>query len=177
LVLCLMRTSSAATSAALATKLLMLLRSNFAASSTCLRSSSVKYTKVFLPRRGFERRRDAAESFFAIAEMVSPTNVGPKGGFTWRVSSFDPFLKPRHLTGCCMTGRLYCTPRAMWKLSWFLRDFGYDAELLGKNEVDEKALIDVWGVVKVSEVTVHSISLANCAKRRTKLFRRFAKYS
>ncbi len=27
-------------------------------------------------------------------------------------------LKPRHLTGCLMTGRLYCTPRAMWKLSW-----------------------------------------------------------
>ena len=39
-------------------------------------------------------------------------------------------LKPRHLTGCFMTGRLYCTPRAMWKLSWFLRDFGYDTELL-----------------------------------------------
>jgi len=33
-------------------------------------------------------------------------------------------LKPKHLTGCLMTGRLYCTPRAMWKLSWFLRDFG-----------------------------------------------------
>ena len=27
-------------------------------------------------------------------------------------------LKPKHLTGCFMTGRLYCTPRAMWKLSW-----------------------------------------------------------
>ena len=70
-------------------------------------------------------------------------------------------LKPRHLTGCFMTGRLYCTPRAMWKLSWFLRDFGYDAELLGKNEIDDKALIDLWGVVKVSEVTVHGISLLN----------------
>jgi hypothetical protein len=82
LALCLLRTSSAATSAALATKLLMLLRSNLAASSTCLRSSSVKYTKVFLPRRGFERRRDAAESFFAIAEMVSPTSVEPEGRVT-----------------------------------------------------------------------------------------------
>jgi hypothetical protein len=58
-----------------------------------------------------------------------------------------------------MTGRLYCTPRAMWKLSWFLRDFGYDAELLGKNEIDDNALIDLWGVIKVSEVTVHGISL------------------
>ena len=70
-------------------------------------------------------------------------------------------LKPKHLTGCFMTGRLYCTPRAMWKLSWFLRDFGYDAELLGKNEIDDKALIDLWGVVKVSEVTVHGISVLN----------------
>ena len=70
-------------------------------------------------------------------------------------------LKPRHLTGCFMTGRLYCTPRAMWKLSWFLRDFGYDAELLGKNEIDDKALVDLWGVVKVSEVTVHGVSLLN----------------
>jgi hypothetical protein len=29
-----------------------------------------------------------------------------------------------------------------------------NAELLGKNEIDEKALIDLWGVVKVSELTV-----------------------
>ena len=70
-------------------------------------------------------------------------------------------LKPKHLTGCFMTGRLYCTPRAMWKLSWFLRDFGYDAELLGRNEIDDKALVDLWGVVKVSEVTVHGISVLN----------------
>jgi hypothetical protein len=70
-------------------------------------------------------------------------------------------LKPKHLTGCFMTGRLYCTPRAMWKLNWFLRDFGYDAELLGKAEIDDKALIDLWGVVKVSEVTVHGISVRN----------------
>ena len=71
-------------------------------------------------------------------------------------------LKPKHLTGCFMTGRLYCTSRAMWKLSWFLRDFVYDPDLAGgKNEIDDKALVDLWGVVKVSEVTVHGISLLN----------------
>jgi hypothetical protein len=70
-------------------------------------------------------------------------------------------LKPKHLTGCFMTGRLYCTPRAMWKLSWFLRDFGYDPELLAKNEIDEQALVDLWGVVKVSQVTIHGISVLN----------------
>src|SRR6266436_6771713 len=47
----------------------------------------------------------------------------------------------------------------MSKLSWFLREFGYDAELLGRNEIDEKALVDLWGVVKVSEVTVHGTSV------------------
>ena len=70
-------------------------------------------------------------------------------------------LEPKELTGHSITGRLYCTPRAIWKLGWFLRDFGYDAELLGKNEIDDKALIDLWGVVKVSEVTVHGMSVLN----------------
>ncbi len=70
-------------------------------------------------------------------------------------------LKPRHLTGCLMTGRLYSTPKAAWKLSWFLRDFGYDPELLAKNEIDDKALVDLWGVVKVSEFMMHGISALN----------------
>jgi hypothetical protein len=25
----------------------------------------------------------------------------------------------------------------LWKLNWFLRDFGYDTALLGRDEVDE----------------------------------------
>src|SRR6202158_1788563 len=70
-------------------------------------------------------------------------------------------LKPKHLTGCFMTGRLYCTPRAMWKLSWFLRAFGNNAELMAKNESDDKERVVLWGVVKVSEVTGHGISYLN----------------
>ena len=42
-----------------------------------------------------------------------------------------------------------------------MRDFGYDAELLGKNEIDDKALIDLWGVVKISQVAIHRISVLN----------------
>ena len=49
----------------------------------------------------------------------------------------------------------------MWKLSWFLRDFDYDAELLAKNEIDGKALIDLWGVAKVSAVTINGASVLN----------------
>ena len=70
-------------------------------------------------------------------------------------------LEPRHLAGCLITGRLYCTHRAMWKLSWFLRDFGYDIELLGKDEIDDQALLGLKGVLKVSHAIVHGISLLN----------------
>ncbi len=70
-------------------------------------------------------------------------------------------LEPRHLAGCLVTGRLYCTVRAMWKLSWFLRDFGYDTELLGKEEIDDKALVGLRGVVKISHAIVHGISVLN----------------
>ena len=70
-------------------------------------------------------------------------------------------LEPRHLAGCLITGRLYCTARAMWKLSWFLRDFGYDTELLGKDEIDDQALVGLTGVLKVSHAIGHGISVLN----------------
>ena len=40
-------------------------------------------------------------------------------------------LEPKPCAGRSFTGRLYCTERALWKLNWFLRDFGYDTDLLG----------------------------------------------
>ena len=70
-------------------------------------------------------------------------------------------LEPKYLADCVITGRLYCTPRALWKLSWFLRDFGYDTELLVKSEVDEQALVGLQGVVKVSHAVVHGLSVLN----------------
>src|SRR5437870_13484154 len=68
-------------------------------------------------------------------------------------------LEPKHLAGCLISGRLYCTARAMWKLTWFLRDFGYDTELLGKDEIDDQVLVGLQGVVKVSHAIVHGISV------------------
>jgi transposase InsO family protein len=41
-------------------------------------------------------------------------------------------LEPKELNGHSVAGRLYCTPRALWKLNWFLRDFGYDANYSDK---------------------------------------------
>ncbi len=70
-------------------------------------------------------------------------------------------LEPKESAGKAISGRLYCTPRALWKLSWFLRDFGYDTDLLGRDEVDEKALLGLRGVVRVSRTTLNGHSFPN----------------
>ena len=70
-------------------------------------------------------------------------------------------LEPKELTGHSVAGRLYCTPRALWKLNWFLRDFGYDADLLGQDETDEKSLIGLRGVIKISHTIVNGTSVLN----------------
>ena len=70
-------------------------------------------------------------------------------------------IEPKTFAGHSVACRLYCTPKALWKLSWFLRDFGYDHELLGRDELDEKALVGLIGVVQVSHVVVQGTSLPN----------------
>jgi hypothetical protein len=70
-------------------------------------------------------------------------------------------IEPQELSGHSFVGRLYCTPRALWKLNWFLRDFGYDTELLGRDEIDEKSLAGLCGVVKIRHVVVNGASLLN----------------
>ena len=70
-------------------------------------------------------------------------------------------LEPKELSGHSISGRIYCTPRALWKLTWFLRDFGYDTELHARDEIDDKSLGGLCGVVKISHVVVNGTSLLN----------------
>jgi hypothetical protein len=70
-------------------------------------------------------------------------------------------LEPNMLAGRSISGRLYCTQKAMWKLGWFLRDFLYDPELFAHEQVDEKALPGLRGVVKISHTILHGVSLIN----------------
>jgi len=70
-------------------------------------------------------------------------------------------LEPSELSGRTISGRLYCTAKAMWKLGWFLRDFVYDADLFRRDEVDEKALAGLRGIVKISHTVVNGLSLTN----------------
>ena len=69
--------------------------------------------------------------------------------------------QPQEFSSRSITSRIYCTPKALWKLSWFLRDFGYDTELFGRDEIEDKSLIGLMGVVKISHVARHAISLLN----------------
>jgi hypothetical protein len=70
-------------------------------------------------------------------------------------------VEPQQWAGTSVSGRLYCTEKALWKLSWFLRDFGYDTELLGRDELDEKRLVGLQGVVKVSHTTLNGRTYLN----------------
>ena len=68
-------------------------------------------------------------------------------------------LEPSRFAGHALSSRLYCSPKALWKMNWFLRDFGYDTELLGRDEVDERQLVGLKGVVKISHIFVNGASL------------------
>jgi hypothetical protein len=70
-------------------------------------------------------------------------------------------LEPREHVGQSVSGRLYCTPKALWKLNWFLRDFGYDTDLFSRDEVDEKTLLGLTGVVKTSRTLLNGRSFLN----------------
>lgn len=94
--------------------------------------------------------------------LVSVDNV------YYRHDHQKPFLilrliiaEPKEYCGRQLSGRLYCSVKALWKLNWFLRDFGYDIELLGRDEIDDKALIGLRGVVKITHTTVNGQQYLN----------------
>ena len=70
-------------------------------------------------------------------------------------------LEPKPFETRLFSGRLYCTEKALWRLNGFLRDFGYDAQLLKDDEVDEKALCNLRGVVRTSYTPLNGRSYQN----------------
>ena len=70
-------------------------------------------------------------------------------------------LEPASFEAISFSGRLYCTERALWKLTWFLRDFGYDTELLTRDQVDEKALLNLRGVIRTTYTNLNGHSYQN----------------
>jgi len=70
-------------------------------------------------------------------------------------------LEPKAFETRLFSGRLYCTERALWKLNSFLQDFGYDAQLLKDDQVDEKALTNLRVVVRTSYTTLNGRAYQN----------------
>jgi hypothetical protein len=68
-------------------------------------------------------------------------------------------VEPQRLASCVISSRLYCSPKALWKLNWFLRDFGYDMESMERDEVDERQVVGLQGVVKISNVVYDGMRL------------------
>ena len=90
---------------------------------------------------------DLADGFFwARVERAQYCRQGQKPYYLLLFK----LLEPISLAGQRFSARLYCTPKTLWKLNWFLRDFGYDSELLERDEIDEKRLIGLTGVVKTT---------------------------
>jgi hypothetical protein len=96
-------------------------------------------------------------SFLVRVDQVSYRWHSQKPFFALRFS----ILEPKEHVGQNFSGRLYCTPKALWKLNWFLRDFGYDIDLFSRDEVEEKALLGLSGVVRTSRTTLNGRSFLN----------------
>ena len=95
--------------------------------------------------------------FLVTVERAFYTPQAQKPYFTLRFR----ILEPSNAAGRSFGARLYSTDRALWKLCWFLKDFGYDSELLAKDEIDDTALIGLRGVVKVSTRRISGRYFAN----------------
>jgi hypothetical protein len=87
---------------------------------------------------------------------------------SYRWQSQKPFLalrfrilEPDSFEALSFSGRLYSTERALWKLNWFLRDFGYDTELFSRDQIDEKALLNLRGVVRTTFTNLNGRSYQN----------------
>jgi hypothetical protein len=93
------------------------------------------------------RAEEALEGIFLVRVDRAYYRWHPQKPFF--VLSFA-ILEPEDLAARKIMGRLYCTRKSLWKLNWFLRDFGYDTDLLGRDEVDEKALLGLTGILRTT---------------------------
>ena len=69
--------------------------------------------------------------------------------------------EPSSFNARSLSGRIYCTEKALWKLNWFLHDFGYDPDLLSRDQIDEKALLNLRGVVRTTCTQLNGHSYQN----------------
>jgi hypothetical protein len=96
--------------------------------------------------------------------QVSERSPLVEGLYRARVVHFEPpghaakpcrrvtflILDPPQYAGRYVRTRLYCHERALWKLRWFLNDFNYDTELLAADELDDRRVVGLEGVIRLA---------------------------
>src|ERR1700738_2820196 len=111
---------------------------------------------------GLHSQRQDSETSFAGVFLVRVDRASyrrhPQKSF---VELRFVILEPQSFQDRSFFSRVYCTEKVLWKLHWFLRDFGYDADLLNRDQVDEKALLNLRGVVRSSTKIVNGRSYQN----------------
>jgi hypothetical protein len=114
-------------------------------------------------------------AFPGLSNATLPAGLVPEGLYlvqvrkaSLRKSGEKPFLQvefgviePLAVYDRIIRTRLYCTPRALWKLQWFLRDFDYGLQSAGKDEINDKDLLQLSGVIKVSYHDVNGRTWVN----------------
>jgi hypothetical protein len=76
-----------------------------------------------------------------------------------RSAAGHPRAQRAHRTGDLRAALLHA--KGPVEAQRFLRDFGYDPNLLGRDEVDEKALLGLRGLVRTSRTMVNGRSFLN----------------
>ena len=95
--------------------------------------------------------------FLVRVQRIQFRKYAPK---SYYIVTFS-ILEPKRFVGNIISSRVYCHTKALWKLNWFLRDFRYDSELLGRDEIDDRRLIGLTGVVKLRRAVVNGTVLLN----------------
>ena len=101
-----------------------------------------------------------------IQGLSQPSEPKPlvEGLYRARVVRFEPaghaakpcrtatflILQPSGFSGRYVRTRLYCHDRALWKLRWFLADFAYDAQLIQAEELDDRRVVGLEGVIRLA---------------------------
>lgn len=93
--------------------------------------------------------------FLARVQRVSYRRQAQKPYYSISMVVLEPHRFAQH----AISSRLYCNPKALWKLNWFLRDFGYDSDLMSRDEVDERQMVGLTGVVKISHIVFNGATL------------------
>jgi hypothetical protein len=95
------------------------------------------------------RRVDCIVQATILQQSESIGNTTAHAAKPCRMATFL-ILEPATHAGRHVRTRLYCHERALWKLRWFLSDFGYDPELLAAEELDDRRVVGLEGVIRLS---------------------------